>query len=1057
MRAALVALTCVLELLNPTTGLAAEAKKAFDITAGEALPALKQFVIQSGQQLLYSAEAVQGVTTQAVKGTLTAREALGRMVDGTKLTVVADRKNGALSLVRDPGPNAPRVAQMEATTQKNQGKIEDGKVGQSIKLEKYEVLGTRIRQSDSAGPTPVNSYTAEDIRASGAMSLADFFAKVPQVYGGIGAGRGSAPSDYALDAGQRNENQLPVLQASGVSPVLASNAPVQTGVSGVSLRSLGSGSTLVLVDGRRVAQSGNGNRGSAVGQGFVDLNTIPIGLVERIEMITDGASAIYGADAVAGVINIILKKDWQGVELSGSIKFPQHGGARERQSTVTAGFARGRLRGSLSLTYYDRAPLFASERSISAAMDHRSRVIGFNASGNPLFGTDQRIQFGYPASVQAIPFGGSFTALPGISVALAPSGATSTPALSAFQPVTTNAPGQTSTVIIAQGQRTSNVTDWMMLIAEAERSGVTANLNYAVAEGLEIYATGGRSESKSFAQGLPAYVATPTNGGFAATNFTVPAAYNPFGQNVAVGMLLPGFGALNQRTETITDTITTGMRGKFGQSWSWDAGYRWQEQDFSQVNRSFNPAAFNASLSNADASLRFNPFVDERISGAPKQSALLETFALYPTVDAISSIESIDFTANGELFQLWGGPVRSALGASYDRTRSRNTAVNFSAAATPVRTVVDFVDARNTKAFFGELAVPVFGKPNARPLLQRLELTVAGRRDDFSDAGSSSVPKYGFSWVPVKTLLFRGSYSEGFRPPSLAEDRVATANNTTFVQDPLRGNTLSSFTMTRQTNPNLRPETSTNRFYGAVWEPAFATGLTLQANYYDTVQRDAIQVLSLQAQIINANIFPGTVVRNAPSATDLANGWPGSLSRVFSQAVNFGTVRNESMDLIAEYRLPWEQYGRWRISLNAANTLKATRELSPGIIPVDDMGDTYAGPKWNTVSSLYWSRGSWNAMASWSHLSGFARNTSGVRPSSLTVPAVGKADVRVGYEFKSGVWRHYGRGLMVNVGVANLFDKEPPFVDTIYGFNAGLHGLYVFGRTLELSFVLPIK
>jgi iron complex outermembrane receptor protein len=119
----------------------------------------------------------------------------------------------------------------------------------------------------------------------------------------------------------------------------AAAPPGQTGVSGVSLRGLGAGSTLVLVDGRRAAQSGNGNRGTDTRQGFVDLNTIPLGMVDRIEVSTDGASAIYGADAVAGVINIILKKNYTGTELSGGYKAAEHGGGRERTASVITGFS----------------------------------------------------------------------------------------------------------------------------------------------------------------------------------------------------------------------------------------------------------------------------------------------------------------------------------------------------------------------------------------------------------------------------------------------------------------------------------------------------------------------------------------------------------------------------------------------------------------------------------------------------------------------------------------------------------------------------------------------
>lgn len=142
----------------------------------------------------------------------------------------------------------------------------------AIKLERVEVLGSRIRRVETEGPSPVSSYNQDFIRSTGALNVADFLNFLPQTYSGIGAGRGSTPNELNPEFGQRTETTTPMFNM----VMGASNAPPgQTGVSGVSLRGLGAGSTLVLIDGRRVGQSGAGNRSSDTGQGFVDLNTIP--------------------------------------------------------------------------------------------------------------------------------------------------------------------------------------------------------------------------------------------------------------------------------------------------------------------------------------------------------------------------------------------------------------------------------------------------------------------------------------------------------------------------------------------------------------------------------------------------------------------------------------------------------------------------------------------------------------------------------------------------------------------------------------------------------------
>jgi outer membrane receptor protein involved in Fe transport len=955
-------------------------------------------------------------------------------------------------IIAQTTPAAAPAKKAETTTPKPADSVEPATLTPAVKLESVEVLGSRIRRTDLDGPSPVSTFDLDDIRGSGALNLADFLRTIPQTYNGAGSGRNSAPDDLNMFAGQRNETSfLGLTPPPGASPILGNTAPVQTGVSGVSLRGLGSGSTLVLVDGRRVAQAGERNRGSGTGQGFVDLNTIPLGLIEKVEIITDGASAIYGADAVAGVINIVLKKSWVGTEVNGSVKMTQHGGGRERQSTISTGIAAlgGKFRGMLGINYYDRAPLYASQRSFSKSADFRTNIQGYNpTTGLPVFGADQRIQWGYPAVVQATATTG-FVSIPGIRVLVAPAGSATTPAISAFERRTTNAPNQNPalTMVIAQGQLNTNPAQWNQLVSASDRRGLTATGSYEFRKEFEAYGTYSFSDSRGFAQTLPVYVA----------NVPVAATNNIFGEAIQFGMLLPQWGQIWQQTKTQTHTVTVGIRGQMGESWRWDAGYRSQDQKYRSLSHTFNATAFNAIANANDPAQRFNPFIDERVAGAASQRALLAQTELYPTVDARSGLDSFDASANGDLYNIWGGPIRMALGGSYEKSKNTNTAVNF-AGFPVVATSTTFKDDRNTRAAFSELQVPIFGKPNALPLLRRLEANLAGRYENISDAGSKTVPKYGATWQPIQSLLIRGSYSEGFRAPSLTEDRLISSINTTAtVVDPARNNQSYQTTSIGRSNPNLKPESSTNEFYGAVFEPSFTPGLSFSANFYRTVQKDAIQG-SLGSVIIlnNENLFPGFVERAAPTAADTAAGWKGVITTIYSQRVNFGEIRNESMDLGVDYRLPWEKLGRWRLSVNAAKTIAQSRQLTFGAAPINDVGDTFASPRWNIASSLYWKKGSWSANVAHSYMSGYSSNQAGVTPSVYSTPAMRMIDLRGTYEFKDGVWRRYGKGLRIGFGIANLEDTEPPFFNNIFGFNGGLHGRWAFGRTYEFSFTLPL-
>jgi outer membrane receptor protein involved in Fe transport len=1033
---------------------AAESKKNYDLPAGTAAQTLKEFSRISGSETLFAAEAVRGVSTQAVRGELTAAEAVNAMLAGTGLVATQDAKTGAFAVKKAARPNAQTAAQDESGDR--QGRLEKVE-GKAIKLEEMTVLGTRIRQADLMGPSPVSSYDEEYIKSSGAMTLADFLNQIPQSYSGIASGRNSAPNELNPDFGQHTETTGQIFNFVTGS---ADSPPAQTGVSGVSLRGLGSGSTLVLVDGRRVAQSGMGNKGTDTRQGFVDLNTIPLGMIERIEVITDGASAIYGADAVAGVINIVLKKDYNGTELSGGYKATEHGGGRERSVNVLSGFVYGKLSGSVSLDFYDRQDLRASDRSFSKHQNHTGiPAASVTADGSTRYGVDYRLNWGYPAVIQASggTVSGTFNAIPGVRVVLVPVGSTTTPAIAQFIPTTTVI--SPATVVNSSGQRRGNTASFMDLIPESKRTGATGNLKYAFNDRLEGYFRYRTSNVNS------RFVTQPTTsitGSFGAA-VTLPAAYNPFNQNVTVGMILYDWGSTAQTVRTTDYAATAGFRGKAGQTWQWDLATSWERQQLKQLTRNFNGAGFAGLLTVADPTQRFNPFLDAS-AGAPSQAALLETLSVYPTVESASTHRGLDFQADGDVVGIWGGEVKMAFGGSTGRDAVNSSAVNYSSAVTPVALASSVAGTQKTSAVFTEFQVPVFGKPNAAPMVRRLDLQLAGRYEEIGPF-SKSVPKYGVSWSPVQPLLLRTSWSKGFRAPGVTEYLTATATNTSTLSDPRRTPpSTPGVVVTSGSNPDPKPELSDNTFAGIVLEPPFIKGLSVQVNYYETVQKDVLEQLTPQTIINNEALFPGRVTRAPASSTDLGLNQPGQITAVNRVFVNFGRVVNRSMDYVVEYTLPWERYGNWRLGLSASRTLESTSQVAPGQPPVVLEGDTAAPPKWAINSSLFWRKGAWSASAFLWYLDGFKSNNAGnswVSNNSAVVfyptPSVSKLDLRAGYEFKKGVWRGHGKGLRVSGGVDNVFDKKPPFSDTVWGFNAGLHSQLILGRAYQLSFTIPLN
>lgn len=1031
---------------------AQEPKRTFDVPAGEAEQTLKQFAAQAQREIVFAPGSVAGLKTNPVQGEYAPQAALDQMLTDTGLMATQDAKTGAFAVRKRALPNDPRAV-LDDDRREDQETDSDAKV---VKLEAVQVLGSRIRHTEFEGPSPVSSYNDEYIKSTGAMTLADFLNRIPQTYSGIASGRGSAPDEFNPDFGTRTETSSPAFNF-----VLGASAaiPTQTGVSGVSLRGLGAGSTLVLVDGRRVAQSGNGNRATDTRQGFVDLNTIPLGMVERIEVITDGASAIYGADAVAGVINIILKKNYTGTEISGGMKVAEHGGGRERTASVSTGFAYGKLSGTVSLDYYDRQNLAAAERTFAATQDHSTRVVGtLLPSGNPRMGINYTLNWGYPAVIQASggTVAGTFNAIPGIRVVMVPAGAAGTPTLSQFIPVTT--PAGTATVVNASQQRRMNTAEFLDLVPKSERYGVGARLKYRLNDQVDAYVSYRSSEAKTVSRSQPA---TSITGGFGSA-VLLPAAFNPFNQNVNVGMVLAEWGSTSQNVRTVADTIETGLQGRLG-TWQWDLGFSWQEQSVRQVTRNFHGPGLANLLINPDPAQRFNPFIDYTASGAPSQFAILDTLTILPEVYSISNYSSLDFSTDGDLLDYWGGTVKLAFGGSTSESEVWSRAKSFSTAVVPVITEAIVTGTQRANALFTEFFVPVFGKQNAVPFMQRLDFQLAGRYEE-NGPFDASVPKIGASWSPVQSLLLRTSWSEGFRAPGPTEYLVTAPNFNATVQDPRRTPTSTTgVVVTRGSNPNPEPEFSETTFVGLVYEPEFVQGLSLQVNYYSTQQNDVLQVISAQNILNNEALFPERVIRVPATPADTALNQPGQVVGIDTTFINYGKVVNRSLDFVADYVVPWDDFGRFRINFAASHTLGSTRQVVPGQPAVVLEEDTGSPPKWKYNTAVFWSKGAWNAAAFLWYLDGFKTNNAGsvnVANSASVVyfptPAVSKLDLRLGYEFKAGLWRGYGKNLRVSLGVSNVFDKEPPFSATLWGFNAGLHSQLILGRSYEFSFALPL-
>jgi len=961
--------TILLTLGLTLAAFAAAEKKNFDVPAGDALATLKQAAQQGGVQIMYPAATVQGVKTRAVKGEYAPREALDRMLDGTGLAVVQDEKTGALAVRRDAGPNEPRAAQMASDRPST---IEDGR----LVLEKYEVTGSRIQQTEVEGFAPLFSLDRAFIENSGFGTTEDLMRMLPQNFTTSVTGRAGVPND-----------SVPGVRTPGQS--------------GAGLFGLGANNTLVLIDGQRMPLAANSSATSSPPQGFYDINTIPLGMIERIEVLTDGASAIYGSDATGGVINIILKKNFNETELRGRIGGTAHGGAFERGGTITHGFTSGKLQGTIVLDYFNREALFARQRRFSKTADQ---------TGNG--GSDFRSTTGSPVRIFALGAGATLNGL------LNPNG---TPATNAIAPT-----GRTGKVTVADFAPTAGLalttrydtTHLQALIHPTDRRALAANFNYSARPGLTFISQFSYTDDSTDVYNVPQATSSQTGG--AATG-RIPAAnpFNPFGQDLGFILLHEEMGP--RLTESDTDTFRALLGATIDLPHQWQAQFNTQfaTQRLRTANPILNVPLMQAALNRTDPQTALNLFGDPRAGKANGPGIYEEIFPL--TIErSKSDLYTAQLFGRGPVWQLPTGPVQMAAGGEWQQ-QDRIRTTNVPSLVLPARSRFT----RDTWAGFVEASVPVVKPKSRRLFLHSLDLQLAGRYEDIENAGTTVNPKYGVRWQPFKPLLLRASYGTGFRAPSPTEFEQPEISGPQNVFDPRRGVSYS-MNVTTGGNLELQPETSETTNFGVVLTVPKVKGLSLGADYSRKEQENLTASFSATAIVANEALFPDRVVRGPQSPTDVVLGMPGLVQTVDASFVNFGFVRVETIDLSLTYDLPWQDWGRFTFRASASHFLTYNLLLTPGATTgEDDLIGTNANFPVKTRGNayLFWTKGDYGATLLCFYNGGFQQLGSEVASSTTF-------DLNVSYH-----WRRFG--VRFQGGIGNIFDREPSWVNTALGYQVG--------------------
>lgn len=933
----------------------------FDIPAGDLASALDRFAEQSGLQVVSDQPLVAGRRAAALSGRHTSAEALRALLRGTNLEY--SFINDTTVVIRHAPPP------VDTDTPAAETEAEDGGEPETSRFDEIVVTGSHIRRAGFEGPSPVIVISRQDLDRSGRSTIAEALAQLPQNF---------------------------------ASPVTGGSGG--TGTQAVNLRGLGADNTLVLINGTRVASSGSS--GDAP---FVDLNSLPLAAVERIEVLTDGASALYGSDAVTGVVNIILKKDFVGSEISLHYGASEEGGASERQASLTTGWAKGGFNALFSGEYFNRSRLAARGRSFSKTDDLRARG-----------GADRRFNVANPGNVFSL----DGQNLPGLD------------APSAGIPAGQDGRGLTAAdfaTTAGQLNRQSLVADFNNLVPETERFGLNARLNGALTPRLTVFAEAGVSGTETEAGNPPPQLAV-----------VVPETnpFNPFGVPVLAFWLATELPPTLD-FETDNQRALVGLKGRLRQRWAWETKFGYSRDEFEQRFAPFTPSGPIVAelLSRTDPATALNVFGDG--AGANTPEVLADLGFGRTATNGVGDVLTVAGKADGPVLEWAGRELRAALGWEY-REESFDSATQIFQVDPQVPNISSVLGGdREIIAGFVELDLPLFGPEHGVPGLRALELQVAARFEHYSDVGDTADPKLALRWQPIESLAVRGSLGTSFRAPSLSELFRAATPFPSTVTDPQRNDEEVSIDVVSGGNPNLEPEESRSWNLGFVWDAPFLPGLSLTTDVWGLRQRERITTLSNQELLAAEAIFPDRVTRAAPTPEDLAAGLPGRLLALDSTSLNASEARLRGVDAGLNY-VTDSAVGRFDLRFNGAYTYRATRQLTP-VAPIEQLAGTLSGAvvgentdrpltKFRANLSLFWSRGAWEVGVT----ERFTRQTRD--PFSTLHPVVDdhyQTDVQINYAWPGDTgWL---AGTRLSLGAVNVFNNKPPFRDNFFGFSSALH------------------
>jgi iron complex outermembrane recepter protein len=861
----------------------------------------------------------------------------------------------------------------------------------------------------------------------------------------------------------------------GFTPLVNPGASFSPAASQVNLYGLGTNSTLVLIDGKRQTIFPFPQNGF---QSFTDLNSIPLAAVDRIEVLKDGASSIYGSDAIAGVVNVILKDTYNGADLNAYYGISGRGDDETYHVQLTGGISHqindnSKFNILAVFDYYQNSPIDAVDRAFSSNVNHTNR-------GPDL--SDLR-SFSPPAgNFIGVTSGNLFSVVPGTN-------------------------GNPAQLVVNGPGNFYNTVPGVQLLPRETRYGTIVKMTYQPIQYVQIY----DEFSYQYNEELANFTASPLT----STDFiTTPASnpFNPTGEDLDTRLRLLGAGQRKTDTTIQNERNVAGIRLiNLPKNWFVDASFVYAETDGESretnfLSKSGLQAAFNGTLPGF-AGVFFNPFIDQNFHN-PTNQALLNAVQIVPDDHARTGLVQWSITAGGELFDTCAGPVTAGLGAEYRSNEYIDYKDNNSRFGNVVAqggkgnaSGKDYV-----RATYGELTIPILGDRWSFPGGRVLEFVLSERYDDYSSFGEAWKPKFSLRYKPFDDLTFRASYSEGFRAPSVTELFGSQLASFIFVTDPVKG-TQPEVELLTSGNSRLQPETSYSYYAGTIWTPGakdpehswwgWANGFTAYVDWTEILKHNVINTINPQFVVNNPGQFPGFVTRDAF----------GNILSVVDPLENLGAVRVDAVDFGASYVTKEFFWGKLNLAVDATYYYHVSQQNTPGgqvLNVTDSLAPAFpVSPDFKLVTSAFYSKTIFgvdtfqtgitlNFLDSEHDINDFQALGQTLPefvaatgfPQVHTIGSWTTIDWQVSYEFgkpaevtpetpkpgydKEGKkivgekaiapkpegthwgWRQWMAGTKLTFGINNVFDTAPPFADQTAGFDPA-SGATPIGRYFYVS------